>query len=85
MPEDIFIFDHKLEVGDEVRALHFMPDKQGWSQDKRNYRVTSLDPLMGREQWTGGGGSPRGEWRLSRRGIELVRPKRSSLRYGRGP
>jgi hypothetical protein len=71
----IWVYGHKLDVGD-VRALHYLQNGR-LSDGKRNYRVTSLDPLMGLELWVGGGGHPRREWPLSRKGIELVRPGRS--------
>jgi hypothetical protein len=76
MPKEIYINEHRLDVGDQVRARHYMPKEERWSADKRNYIVTSLDPLMGRELWEGGGGKPRQEWKLTRQGIELVRPRR---------
>jgi hypothetical protein len=75
VPKDIEIHGRRLEVGDEVLARHYMPDKGRWSDDRRNYRITSLDPLMGTELWEGGGGEPRQDWQLSRQGMELIRSR----------
>jgi hypothetical protein len=70
MDEPIMVHDHALQVGDIVLAYHYMPDGK-LSKQKRNYELTKLRPLTGLEQWAGEG-EPRREWRLSRRGLELV-------------
>ena len=59
------IYGEYVKIGDVVSARHFMPEENRWSDQRRNYLVTSLEPFLGVEQWDGAGGEPRKEWRLS--------------------